>query len=70
VRFERREQAHFLWNALMERGVYVNLVVPPATPDGSSLLRCSVSAGHTPEQITLIGNAFADVRPAGRKPSD
>ena len=70
VRFERREQAHFLWNALMERGVYVNLVVPPATPDGSSLLRCSVSAGHTPEQITLIGNAFADVQRAGRKPSD
>jgi 8-amino-7-oxononanoate synthase len=70
VRFDRREQAYLLWTALMERGVYVNLVVPPATPDGSSLLRCSVSAGHTPEQITLIGNAFADVQHAGGSPSD
>jgi 8-amino-7-oxononanoate synthase len=70
VRFDRREEAHALWTALMERGVYVNLVVPPATPDGSSLLRCSVSAGHTPEQIARIGNAFADVRRAGWKPSD
>jgi len=70
VRFDRREEAHALWTALMECGVYVNLVVPPATPDGSSLLRCSVSAGHTPEQITRIGNAFAEVQRAGRKPTD
>jgi 8-amino-7-oxononanoate synthase len=64
VRFAQREQAHALWTALVERGVYVNLVVPPATPDGSSLLRCSVSAGHTPEQIAAIGNAFVALRRA------
>jgi 8-amino-7-oxononanoate synthase len=62
VRFAQREQAYALWTALIERGVYVNLVVPPATPDGSSLLRCSVSAGHTPEQIATIGDAFADLK--------
>ncbi len=62
VRFAQREQAYALWTALIERGVYVNLVVPPATPDGSSLLRCSVSAGHSPEQIATIGNAFADLK--------
>jgi 8-amino-7-oxononanoate synthase len=39
--------------------------VPPASPDGSSLLRCSVSAGHTPEQIDAIGDAFADFQMAG-----
>jgi 8-amino-7-oxononanoate synthase len=61
VRFEQREQAFARWSMLIERGVYVNLVFPPATPDGSSLLRCSVSAGHTPEQIDAIGNAFADL---------
>jgi len=60
VRFDQREEAFALWSGLLERGVYVNLVLPPATPDGSSLLRCSVSAGHTPEQIDTIGNAFAD----------
>lgn len=64
VRFTRREQAYALWTALVERGVYVNLVVPPATPDGSSLLRCSVSAGHTPEQIATIGEAFAELKGA------
>lgn len=64
VRFARREQAYALWTALVERGVYVNLVVPPATPDGSSLLRCSVSAGHTPEQIATIGEAFAELKGA------
>ncbi|MGE5258831.1 MAG: serine palmitoyltransferase [Hyphomicrobiales bacterium] len=61
VRFDQREKAVVLWSGLIERGVYVNLVLPPATPDGSSLLRCSVSAGHTPEQIDAIGDAFADL---------
>jgi 8-amino-7-oxononanoate synthase len=65
VRFDQREKAFAGWTGLIERGVYVNLVLPPATPDGSSLLRCSVSAGHTPEQIDTIGNAFADLQVAG-----
>jgi 8-amino-7-oxononanoate synthase len=65
VRFDQREKAFAGWTGLIERGVYVNLVLPPATPDGSSLLRCSVSAGHTPEQIDTIGNAFADLQTAG-----
>jgi 8-amino-7-oxononanoate synthase len=65
VRFAQREKAFAGWTGLIERGVYVNLVLPPATPDGGSLLRCSVSAGHTPEQIDTIGNAFADLQAAG-----
>lgn len=58
VRFAAREEAYAAWMRLMEHGVYVNLVLPPATPDGGSLLRCSVSAGHSPEQIEKIGDAF------------
>jgi 8-amino-7-oxononanoate synthase len=61
VRFGQREKAFAGWTGLIERGVYVNLVLPPATPDGSSLLRCSVSAGHTPDQIEKIGDAFERV---------
>ncbi len=68
VRFAERQQAFALWTALIERGVYVNLVLPPATPDGSSLLRCSVSAGHTPEQIDRIGRAFDELKTIGGKP--
>jgi 8-amino-7-oxononanoate synthase len=63
VKLAQRELALGLWAGLIERGVYVNLVLPPASPDGSSLLRCSVSAGHTPEQIDTIGDAFAALRP-------
>ena len=62
VRLPNPEEAVFLWNGLLERGVYVNLVLPPATPDGGALLRCSVSAGHTPEQVDRICEAFASLR--------
>jgi len=50
--------AVYMWNALMEAGVYVNLALPPGTPDGSSLLRCSLSAAHTPAQVQRICEIF------------
>jgi 8-amino-7-oxononanoate synthase len=52
------------WRDLLLRGVYVNLMLPPATPNGVSLIRCSVSAAHTPEQIDAVCAAFADLRTA------
>jgi len=58
VRLKDKAEAVALWSALLENGVYVNLVLPPATPDGNSLLRCSVSAAHTPEQMDKICSAF------------
>ena len=51
------------WRALLEQGVYVNLIVPPAAPNGGCLLRCSVGAAHTPEQIERIAGAFAALAP-------
>ena len=62
VRVSSIEQAVALWKGLLEYGVYVNLVTPPATPDGGCLLRCSVSAGHTPKQIDKICGAFESQR--------
>jgi 8-amino-7-oxononanoate synthase len=62
VRLEDKPEAFALWNGLLEQGVYVNLMLPPATPDGSCLLRSSVSAGHTPEQMERICEAFTAVR--------
>jgi 8-amino-7-oxononanoate synthase len=59
VRVANLDQAIALWKGLLENGVYVNLVTPPATPDGGCLMRCSVSAGHSPEQIKQIVSAFA-----------
>jgi 8-amino-7-oxononanoate synthase len=42
------------WRAMLDAGVYVNVAIPPATPNGVSLLRCSVSAAHTKEQLQLM----------------
>jgi len=62
VRLTRLEPAFGIWKGLLAQGVYVNLVLPPATPDGNALLRCSVSAGHTTGQIDKIGDAFESLR--------
>lgn len=59
---DSREQALALWRGLFERGVYVNLVFPPAAPGDKSLVRCSVSAAHSAAQIEMICRAFADLR--------
>lgn len=54
------------WHRLLEQGVYVNLVIPPATPSTSCLLRCSISAAHTTEQVDRIAEAFASLLPGRR----
>ncbi len=59
VTIGERDQAISWWNELMQRGAYVNLVMPPASPTSDSLLRCSVSAAHSNEQIDRIIAAFA-----------
>lgn len=59
VRCKDRESALANWNRLLESGVYVNMMLPPATPGGASFLRCSISAAHTPEQIQTIIEKFA-----------
>jgi 8-amino-7-oxononanoate synthase len=59
VRLNKKEDALSSWNHLLKAGVYTNLMIPPASPDGFSYLRCSVSAAHTPEQLEGIINAFA-----------
>ena len=61
VELEDRDQAIRCWNALMKNGVYVNLVVPPASPSTNFLLRCSVSAAHSSEQIDTIIDAYSNL---------
>ncbi len=50
-----------MWNGLLQAGVYLNLALPPATPDSRPLLRSSVSAVHTPAQIDAALHAFEAV---------
>ena len=49
------------WNALFEAGVYVNMAVPPGTPNRLCLLRCSVSAAHGFDDIDRIVEIFKKV---------
>jgi 8-amino-7-oxononanoate synthase len=49
------------WNALFQGGVYVNMAVPPGTPNRLCLLRCSVSAAHTEADIDQIISIFKNV---------
>ena len=46
---------------LLERGVYVNPVISPATPVGQSLLRTSYTATHTKEMIDEASKAIKEV---------
>ena len=62
VRYKSVEEAFAIWHGLLERTIYVNMVLPPATPDGGALLRCSLSAAHTREQVERIADAFASLK--------
>jgi 8-amino-7-oxononanoate synthase len=55
------ERAIGLWNALLQNGVYLNLALPPATPDSRPLLRTSVSAAHSEQQIDQVLAVFAEI---------
>ncbi|HDS29160.1 MAG TPA: pyridoxal phosphate-dependent aminotransferase family protein [Candidatus Acetothermia bacterium] len=50
------------WKMLFDAGVYVNVAIPPAVPQGQSLLRTSVMSTHTEAQIERVLAAFAALR--------
>jgi 8-amino-7-oxononanoate synthase len=63
--------AGVFWKMLLDQGLYINLAVPPATPSNASLLRTSISAAHSLQQIDQALEIFADVgRKLGFLPSD
>lgn len=49
------------WKDLLEEGVFVNAVVPPAVPQGQALIRTSYMATHTDEELDFILDAFRHV---------
>jgi len=52
-----------MWEALLNEGLYVNLARPPATPANMTLLRCSLCAEHSSDQV---GEILAMFEAAGR----
>jgi 8-amino-7-oxononanoate synthase len=61
VRLPDEQTAFQAWNRLLEHGVYVNLALPPGTPNGVCLLRCSVSAAHSSDEIAEVCRRFGRV---------
>jgi len=58
VRMRGVKIGHDFWKSLLSQGIYVNMLLPPATPNGEVLLRFSISAAHTPEHIDSALKAF------------
>lgn len=67
VRVADEPTAITMWNALVNAGVYVNIAVPPGTPNNTCLLRCSVSAAHSPDEIDRIIEIFGQVAGSARQ---
>lgn len=58
VKMPSVEYGMSMWQTLLDHGVYVNMALPPATPNGICLLRCSVCAALDKEQIAVILKTF------------
>lgn len=52
------ERGAMMWEALLQGGLYVNLARPPATPANMTLLRCSLCAEHSAEEVETILKIF------------
>lgn len=53
--------AMMFWKGLWEQGIFTTPAVPPGVPAGCSIIRTSMNANHTPEQIDRLLEAFAIV---------
>ncbi|ACC98735.1 Putative 8-amino-7-oxononanoate synthase [Elusimicrobium minutum Pei191] len=53
------ENCFKMWKALNEMGIFVNPVVSPAVPPGRALIRVTLMATHTDEQVDKIIASFA-----------
>jgi 8-amino-7-oxononanoate synthase len=54
-------RAAIIWKAMFDAGVYVNMVVSPAVPEGKQLLRTSYMATHTDDQLARVLEVFSQI---------
>jgi 8-amino-7-oxononanoate synthase len=64
VKLPSTDVAVAFWNALLQEGIYLNLALPPATPNNCAILRASVTATHSADQIAQVVSVFSRI---GRK---
>lgn len=58
------ERCFGMWRWLHDEGIFINPVVPPAVPPTRTLIRISVTAGHTRDQLSWALDKLAQ---AGRR---
>jgi glycine C-acetyltransferase/8-amino-7-oxononanoate synthase len=67
------ERTMELCELILERGVFAQGIRPPTVPEGSSRLRFTVMASHTPDELEraaqLVGTAAREIGLAGPKPA-
>ena len=56
------ERAMWLAERLRERGIWAPGIRPPSVPAGESLVRLSVTAGHTAEQLANLARVLGEIR--------
>jgi 8-amino-7-oxononanoate synthase len=52
------ERTFEMWKQLTEDGFFVNVVIPPAVPSGGCLIRLTLTAAHTKEQLDRLLSAI------------
>ncbi len=55
------ERTVMFWKALWDAGIFATPALPPGVPASKGLIRTSVNANHTPEQVDRLLEAFATV---------
>ena len=61
VRVGADETAMRVWRGLWDAGVFTTPALPPGVPQGQAIIRTSVNANHTEEQLGQLVGAFGSV---------
>ena len=65
----RAEDAMDVSRRLLDEGFLIPAIRPPSVPRGTSRLRCSVTAGHDPEELNRFADLLAGMLPESAKMS-
>lgn len=58
VRIGTDDLTMLFWKGLWEEGIFTTPALPPGVPNGQAIIRTSVNANHTPEQLDALLRAF------------
>lgn len=54
-----KRKVYFFWQKLLEQGVFTVMALPPAVPPKKELIRTSITAAHTDDDLDRIATAMA-----------